>query len=181
MSKRTGLLTAMIALATTLFPSAAAGMPPTRVQMPVNYVQDLPSGSLCPFDLTFTGTGTITVTTYYDNAGNPRSQTVHGALTHTIFSAWHTLTSSGPAPVHINLGAGQMIDTGREFALRSPGTGLSWAKLGASCPPWTAARSRSWEARSPTSQPCAARSVHDLLARRCRSPTDRALELAPTH
>ena len=132
MLKRTGLLATFIALATALFPSTAAAMPPTRVQMPVNEVQDLPSGSLCPFDLTFTGMGTITLTIYYDNAGNPTSQTVHGALTHTIFrvGGTTTLTSNGPAPVHINLAAGQMIDTGREFGFKVPGDGIVLGQAG---------------------------------------------------
>jgi hypothetical protein len=90
----------------------------------VNDVQDLPSGSLCPCDLTFTGTGTITLTTCYNNAGNPTSQTVHGAPTHTISTAWHTLTSNGPAPVHIDLATGQMVDPGKEFAFHLPGDGI---------------------------------------------------------
>jgi hypothetical protein len=130
MLNRAGPLAALIALSTAAFPSTAAAMPPTRVQMPGNSVTDLPPGSLCPFDLTFTGTGTITLTTFYDNAGNPTSQTVHGALRHTIFSVWHTLTSNGPAPVHINLAAGQTIDTGREFAFKVPGDGIVLGQAG---------------------------------------------------
>jgi hypothetical protein len=132
MLKRTGPLAALIALLTALFPSNAAAMPPTRVQMPVSTVQDLPPGSLCPFDLTFTGTGTITLTTYYDNAGNPTSQTVHGALTHTIsrVGGTTTLTSNGPAPVHVDLVAGQMIETGMEFAFHVPGDGIVLGQAG---------------------------------------------------
>jgi YD repeat-containing protein len=130
MLKRTGLLAAFMALATVSFPSAASAVPPTRVQVPVNDVQDLPSGSLCAFDLTFTDTGTITLTTYYDNAGNPTSQTVHGALTHTIFSAWHTLSSNGPAPVHMDLATGEMVDTGKEFAFHVPGDGIVFGTAG---------------------------------------------------
>jgi hypothetical protein len=125
MLNRSGPLAAVIALSTTLIPSTAAAMPPSRVQMPVDTVADLPPGSLCPFDLKFTGTGTITVTTYYDNAGRPTSQTVHGALTHTIFrpGGTTTLTSNGPAPEHIDLVAGQVIETGLEFAFHVPGDG----------------------------------------------------------
>lgn len=125
MLKRAGLLAAFIVLAAVSFPCAAAALSPTRVQMPVEEVQLLPGGSLCPFDVTFTGTGTITVTTYYDKAGNPISQTVHGALMHTIFSAWHTLTSKGPAPVHTDLATGQTVLTGKEFAFHVPATVLS--------------------------------------------------------
>ena len=132
MLNRVGPLVAFIALSTASFPATAAAMPPTRVQMPVSTVTDLPPGSLCPFDLTFTGTGTITVSTFYDNAGNPTSQTVHGALTHTIFrvGGTTTLTSNGPAPVHIDLAAGQMIDTGREFAFKVPGDGIVLGQAG---------------------------------------------------
>jgi YD repeat-containing protein len=122
--KRIGLAAVFIAFATVSFPSTAAAVPPTRVQVAVNDIQDLPSGSLCPFHLTFTGTGTITLTTYYDQAGNPTSQTVHGALTHTIFSAWHTLASNGPAAVHMDLATGEMVDTGKEFAFHVPGDGI---------------------------------------------------------
>ena len=43
----------------------------------------------------------IRLTTYHDASGVPIRQSVHGSLTHTIFSAWHTLVSNGPAPVHI--------------------------------------------------------------------------------
>jgi hypothetical protein len=122
MLKRIGLLAGLVALATVWFPSAASAVPPTRVQMPVDDVEDLPT--LCPFDLTFTGTGTITLTTYYDNAGNPISQTVHGALTHTISSAWHTLNSNGPAPVQMDLATGETVLTGKEFAFHVPGDGI---------------------------------------------------------
>ena len=38
-----------------------------------------------------------------DNNGAPIRQSVHGALAYTIFSAWHTLASNGPAPVHLDL------------------------------------------------------------------------------
>ena len=49
--------------------------------------------SPCPFDVVFTGTGTVRVTTFYDGSGAPIRETVHGALTHTFGSAWHTLVS----------------------------------------------------------------------------------------
>jgi hypothetical protein len=84
----------------------------------------------CPFDITFTGTGTVTRTTYYDNNATPIRQGIHGALTHTVFSAWHTLVSNGPAPVHIDLVGGQMIDTGMEFAFHLRGDGIVLAQAG---------------------------------------------------
>ena len=43
---------------------------------------------------------------------------VHGALTHPIFGAWHTLSSNGPAPVHMESGSVEMVDTRKEFAFR---------------------------------------------------------------
>src|SRR5437762_1704325 len=98
------LLVAAAAAVAALFPVSAGAQPPTAEQVQVNDVQVLAgSDSPCPFDISFTGTGTITLTTYYDNTGTPIRQSVHGALSHTIFSAWHTLVSNGPAPVHIEL------------------------------------------------------------------------------
>jgi hypothetical protein len=55
---------------------------------------------------------------------------VHGALTHSVSSAWHTLNSKGPAPVHIDLIAGVAVDTGKEFAFHIPGSGVVWAQDG---------------------------------------------------
>jgi len=49
---------------------------------------------------------------------------VHGALTHTIGSEWHTLVSNGPAPVHVDLPSGDMVDTGKEYAFHVPGDGI---------------------------------------------------------
>ena len=55
---------------------------------------------------------------------------MHGSLTHTVSSAWHTLTSNGPAPVHIDLTSGLVTDTGMEFAFHIPGSGIVWAQAG---------------------------------------------------
>jgi hypothetical protein len=124
-----GMLTAFAAI--VVFPLPAAAQPPTSVQVPVNYVQVFSGAdSPCPFDITFTGTGETTVTTYYDNNGTPTRQSIHGALMHTIFSAWHTLVSNGPAPVHVDLSTGQMIDTGKEFAFHVPGAGIVFGQAG---------------------------------------------------
>jgi hypothetical protein len=121
----------VVVAAAALFPLAAAAQPPTVELVPVNDVQVLSgSDSPCPFDVTFTGTGTIRLTTYYDDSGAPVRQTVHGALTHTIFSAWHTLVSNGPAPVHIDLASGQMVDTGKEYAFHVPGDGIVLGQSG---------------------------------------------------
>ena len=104
---------------------------PTTVQMPGDYSQSF-SGpdSPCGFDITFSAAGTVTVTTYYDNAGLPIRESVHGSLSHTVSSAWHALFSKGPAPVHIDLTAGLAVDTGKEFAFHIPGSGVVWAQNG---------------------------------------------------
>jgi hypothetical protein len=124
---------AVAALATLVgsFPAPAAAQPPTIQLIPVNDVQVFTGpDSPCSFDITFTGTGTIALTTYYDQSGAPLRQAVHGALTHTVFSAWRTLTSNGPAPVHIDLATGQMVDTGKEFAFHVPGAGVIFGQSG---------------------------------------------------
>ena len=73
----------------------AAAQPPTSVQVPVNSQALAGADSPCPFDITFTGAGTIRLTTFYDSTGTPARQSVHGALAHTIFSAWHTSPQMG--------------------------------------------------------------------------------------
>jgi hypothetical protein len=125
------VLTLLLAGAATFLPATAAAQQPTVELQPVNIVQVLSGAdSPCPFDITFTGTGTVTRTTYYDNSGTPVRQSIHGALTHTLFSAWHTLVSNGPAPVHIDLASGQMIDTGMEFSFHLPGEGIVLGQAG---------------------------------------------------
>src|SRR5262245_53172160 len=122
MSPTRTLVLALLLAATATFPPAAAAQQPTVELVPINTLQVLSGAdSPSPLDITFTGTGTVTRTTYYDNNGTPIRQSIHGALTHTLFSAWHTLVSNGPAPVHIDLASGQMVDTGMEFALHVPG------------------------------------------------------------
>ena len=124
-----GMLVAFAAI--VAFPLTAAAQPPTSVQQPANDVEVFSgAASPCPFDITFTGTGVVTVTTYYDNTGTPTRQSVHGALLHTIFSAWHTLVSDGPAPVHVDLSTGQMIVTGKEVAFQVPGDGIVFGQAG---------------------------------------------------
>ena len=91
---------------------------------------DSGANSPCPFDITFTGAGEVTITTYYDNNGTPIRQSVHGALVHTFFSAWHTLVSNGPAPVHVDLSTGQMVITGKETAFHVPGDGIVFGQDG---------------------------------------------------
>jgi hypothetical protein len=131
MNAARALLVAVAAVVAALFPVTAGAQPPTSELVQVNDVQVFAGAdSPCPFDVTFTGTGTITLTTYYDNTGAPIRQSVHGALTHTIFSAWHTLVANGPAPVHIDLTTGEMVDTGNEFAFHVPGDGIVFGQAG---------------------------------------------------
>jgi len=121
-------VTAAVALFAANVASAKA---PTTTQMPGDYsVTFAGPDSPCGFDITFSGAGTVTVTTFYDNAGNPVRESVHGALTHSVSSAWDTLTSNGPAPVHIDLTSGLATDTGKEFAFHVPGSGVVWAQNG---------------------------------------------------
>jgi len=125
------LMIVVVVAVAALFPLTATAQPPTTVLLAVNDVQVFAGpDSPCPFDITFTGTGTIKLTTDYDNSGAPIRQTVHGALTHTIFSAWRTLVSNGPAPVHIDLSTGQMVDTGKEFAFHVPGDAIVFGQSG---------------------------------------------------
>jgi len=130
--KRIAILGVLMASAAiVMFPLPAAAQPPTSMQIPANDVEVFRGAdSPCPFDITFTGTGDVTLTTYYDNTGTPIRQSIHGALVHTIFSAWHTLVSNGPAPVHIDLSTGQMIVTGKEFAFHVPGDGIVFGQAG---------------------------------------------------
>ena len=117
------LVIVVVVAVAALFPLTATAQRPTTVLLAVNDVQVFAGAdSPCPFDITFTGTGTIKLTTDYDNSGAPIRQTVHGALTHTIFSTWRTLVSNGPAPVHIDLSTGQMVGHRRRVCLSRPGT-----------------------------------------------------------
>lgn len=119
------------AAAALVIAGIASASPPTSAQMPGDYsVTFTGADSPCDFDVTFTGAGTVNVTTYYDNAGNPIRESVHGSLTHTVSSAWHTLSSKGPAPVQIDLATGLSTDTGKEFAFHIPGSGVVWAQNG---------------------------------------------------
>src|SRR3954447_3544332 len=124
-------ITVLAATAALLLANAAAATPPTTTEMPADYSQTFTGAdSPCSFDITFTSAGTVTVTTYYDNDGTPIQAGIHGSLTHTVSSAWNTLTSKGPAPVHLDLTTGLSVDTGKEFAFHIPGSGVVWAQNG---------------------------------------------------
>jgi hypothetical protein len=122
---------AVLVVTSLLLAAAASASTPTTAEMPADYSQIFTGAdSPCGFDITFSAAGTVTVTTYYDNAGLPIRLGIHGSLTHTVSSAWHSLSSKGPAPVHIGLTKGVAIDTGKEFAFHIPGAGVVWAQNG---------------------------------------------------
>ena len=128
LSTTIAILTAVAAL---LLANTASATTPTVAQMPGDYSQSFSGAdSPCGFDITFSAAGTVTVTTYYDNAGLPVRESIHGSLAHSVSSAWHSLSSKGPAPVHIDLTAGLAVDRGKEFAFHIPGTGVVWAQNG---------------------------------------------------
>src|SRR5204863_215809 len=112
MTRRSFIPIAVIAAtAALLLTNAASATPPTTEEMPADYSQTFTGAdSPCAFDITFSAAGTVTVTTYYDNTGTPIRESAHGSLAHTVSSAWHTLSSKGPAPVHLDLTAGGAVD-----------------------------------------------------------------------
>ncbi|HEX6507654.1 MAG TPA: hypothetical protein VF221_08490 [Chloroflexota bacterium] len=114
----------------SLHPGAAHAMTPTVETVQVNTSDLIPAGSLCNFDLTFTGTGTVTMTTYYDNRGTPTRQSIHGALLHTLSGPAGSLSTNGPAPVHIDLITGTSTDTGNEYHFNLAGHGVVLAGTG---------------------------------------------------
>lgn len=114
----------------SLYPRVAHAAPPTVESMPVNTSDPIPAGSLCDFDLTFTGTGTVTVTTFYDSNGTPIRKSVHGALIHTLSGPGGTLSTNGPAPVHMDLTTGVATDTGNEYHFNLAGSGVVLAGTG---------------------------------------------------
>jgi hypothetical protein len=117
--------------AAVVFPAVASATPPTREEMPVDTV-DVFAGpdSPCPFDVTLTGSGVVTMTTFYDAAGTPVMATVHGALIHTISSRYRTLVTNGPAPVHLDLTSGETVVTGNELSFHVPGAGIVFGQAG---------------------------------------------------
>jgi hypothetical protein len=109
---------------------AAHAAKPTVETVPFNFTQIVPAGALCSFDVVFTGTGTITMTTYYDNSGAPVRQSIHGALLHTLSGPAGSLSTNGPAPVHIDLITGTSTDTGNEYHFNLAGHGVVLAATG---------------------------------------------------
>lgn len=132
MTRAISISVAVIAATTSLLlANMASASTPTTAEMPADYSETfIGTDSPCGFAITFSAAGTVSVTTYYDNAGLPIRESIHGSLAHTVSSAWHSLSSKGPAPVHIDLTAGLAVDTGKEFAFHIPGAGVVWAQNG---------------------------------------------------
>jgi len=131
MTSRLFIAIAAVATAALLLATAASATPPTSELMAADYSRTFTGAdSPCGFDIIFSGAGTVTVTTYYDSTGTPIRESIHGSLAHTVSSAWQTLSSKGPAPVHIDLIAGVAVDTGKEFAFHIQGSGVVWAQNG---------------------------------------------------
>jgi hypothetical protein len=131
MTRRLFIPIAVLVVTSLLLAAAASASTPTTAEMPADYSQIFTGAdSPCGFDITVSAAGTVTVTTYSDNTGTPIRESIHGSLAHTVSSAWHTLSSKGPAPVHIDLTASVAIDTGKEFAFHIPGSGVVWAQNG---------------------------------------------------
>jgi hypothetical protein len=107
-------------------PAGALADQPVVTSEHVDYSIVIPGdANPCGFDLVFTGLGDVTVTTFSDG-----SQTAQGILQHTISGPGGTLTSIGPASVHIDLNTGVATDTGMQFSFHVPGHGVVFAQAG---------------------------------------------------
>ncbi len=111
--------------------ATAAAPSVVSVQVPA-YAETWKAGvnSPCPFDVTFTGAGTVRITTFVDRSGRPVRQTVQGSLDHTLYSAWRTLYSIGPATVHTDLTTGQSTVTGLQAGFHLPHGGAVLQQAG---------------------------------------------------
>lgn len=120
------VLITLAVLATLALPAAARADAPLVTTEHVDYAITIPADqNPCGFDLVFTGLGDVTVTTFTDG-----QQTTHGSLQHTISSAWHTLSSKGPASVTTDLVTGASTDHGMQFSFHVPGAGVVFAQAG---------------------------------------------------
>jgi len=114
------LLRSLVVLAALALPAGALADKPVVTTEHVDYAQLIPGDqNPCGFDLVFTGLGDVTVTTFSDGR-----QFTQGILQHTISGPGGTLSSIGPASVHIDLNTGVATDTGMEFSFHVPGHGV---------------------------------------------------------
>jgi len=118
-----GSLVGVLALA---LPAGALADHPVVTPEHIDFTITIPADqNPCGFDLVFTGVGDVTFTTFSDGR-----QFEQGILRHTISGPGGTLSSIGPAPVHLDLISGVMTDTGMEFSFHVPGQGVVLAQAG---------------------------------------------------
>lgn len=120
------LVGTLVVLAALALPAAALADQPVVTTEHVDYTIPIPADqNPCGVDLVFTGLGDVTVTTFSDGR-----QLTQGSLQHTISGPGGTLTSNGPASVHIDLATGVATDTGMQFSFHVPGQGVVFAQAG---------------------------------------------------
>jgi hypothetical protein len=120
------LLRSLVLLAALALPAGALADRPVVTTEHVDYSVTIPADqNPCGFDLVFTGLGDVTVITFSDGR-----QFDQGILQHTISGPGGTLSSIGPASVHLDLTTGVSTDTGMEFSFHVPGHGIVFAQAG---------------------------------------------------
>jgi hypothetical protein len=119
------LLVSLVVVVALALPAGALADQPVVTTEHIDFKITIPAGQLCGFDVVFTGVGDVTFTTFSDGR-----QFEQGILQHTISGPAGTLSSIGPAPVHLDLNTGVMTDTGMEFSFHVPGDGVVLAQAG---------------------------------------------------
>jgi hypothetical protein len=120
------LLGSLVVIVALALPAGALADQPVVTTEHVDFGVTIPADhNPCGFDLVFTELGDTTLTTFSDGR-----QFIQGILQHTISGPGGTLSSIGPAPVHVDLNTGVMTDTGMEFSFHVPGQGVVLATAG---------------------------------------------------
>jgi len=120
------LVGTLVLFAALTLPAAALADRPVVTSEHVDYSVLIPGNqNPCGVDLVFTGLGDVTVTTFFDGR-----QFTQGILQHTISGPGGTLSSIGPASVHIDLSTGVATDTGMQFSFHVAGHGVVFAQAG---------------------------------------------------
>jgi hypothetical protein len=120
------LLVVLVFIFALALPAGALADRPVVTTEHVDYAVTLPADqNPCGFDIVFTGLGDVKVTTFAD--GREFDQ---GILQHTLSGPGGTLSSIGPATVHVDPNTGVMTDTGMEFSFHVPGQGVVVAQAG---------------------------------------------------
>ena len=120
------LLVSLVVIVALALPAGALADQPVVMTVHEDSTITIPADqNICGFDLVFTGVGDVTVTTFSDGR-----QFDQGILQHTISGPGGTLSSIGPATVHLDPNTGVMTDTGMEFSFHVPGQGVVLAQAG---------------------------------------------------